>query len=88
MRARLGDETKQLRRQCWRRGTAATLIGGVISRRGTRASIGRDGLQLRFAALPWRMLCVAAAFCRPVWRSTHTPKPDRRVQWVWRRWIS
>ncbi len=25
--------------------------GGVISRRGTRASIGRDGLQLRFAAL-------------------------------------
>ncbi|WP_277601247.1 hypothetical protein [Xanthomonas euvesicatoria] len=43
---------KQARRQCWRRSIAATLIGGVISRRGTRASIGRDGLQLRFAALP------------------------------------
>ncbi|MCF5939855.1 hypothetical protein L2221_18355, partial [Xanthomonas perforans] len=47
-----GDRMKQARRQCWRRGIAATLIGGVISRRGTRASIGRDGLQLRFAALP------------------------------------
>ncbi len=83
-----GDRMKQARRHCWRRGIAATLIGGVISRRGTRASIGRDGLQLRFAALPWRTRCVAAAFCRFVKRSTRTPEPDRRVQWVWRRWIS
>ncbi len=65
---------KQARRHCWRRGIAATLIGGVISRRGTRASIGRDGLQLRFAALPWRTRCVAAAFCRFVKRSTRTPR--------------
>ncbi|WP_323228785.1 hypothetical protein [Xanthomonas floridensis] len=32
---------------------------------GAVLSIGRDGLQTRFAALPLRTGCAAAAFCSP-----------------------
>ncbi|WDM73835.1 hypothetical protein ACCQ13_10285 [Xanthomonas sp. NCPPB 1638] len=32
---------------------------------GAVLSIGRDGLQMRFAALPLRTGCAAAAFCSP-----------------------
>ncbi|MFO3704280.1 hypothetical protein ACI6Q5_04670 [Xanthomonas codiaei] len=32
---------------------------------GAVLSIGRDGLQTRFAALPLRTCCAAAAFCSP-----------------------